>query len=88
MKQSKIDVIIFGAGPSGVTASGALAGTGLCFALLCSRAGVYAPARRIGLGTSILPRALLQKTVSVPGLLRRRPPKGVRGRISNAGFRI
>jgi hypothetical protein len=37
MKQSKFNVNIFDAGPSGVTASGALAGTGLCVALLSSR---------------------------------------------------
>ena len=42
MKHYKFDVIIIGAGPAGVTAAGALAGTGLSVALL--EAGVYAGA--------------------------------------------
>jgi alkylation response protein AidB-like acyl-CoA dehydrogenase/flavin-dependent dehydrogenase/electron transfer flavoprotein alpha subunit/ferredoxin-like protein FixX len=42
MKQYKFDVIIIGAGPAGVTAAGALAGTGISVALL--EAGVYAGA--------------------------------------------
>ncbi len=42
MKHYKFDVIIIGAGPAGVTAAGALAGTGISVALL--EAGVYAGA--------------------------------------------
>jgi electron transfer flavoprotein-quinone oxidoreductase len=42
MKQYKFDIIIIGAGPAGVTAAGALAGTGISVALL--EAGVYAGA--------------------------------------------
>ena len=42
MKQYKFDVVIIGAGPAGVTAAGALAGTGISVALL--EAGVYAGA--------------------------------------------
>jgi alkylation response protein AidB-like acyl-CoA dehydrogenase/flavin-dependent dehydrogenase/electron transfer flavoprotein alpha subunit/ferredoxin-like protein FixX len=42
MKQYRFDVIIIGAGPAGVSAAGALAGTGISVALL--EAGVYAGA--------------------------------------------
>ena len=42
MKQYRFDVIIIGAGPAGVAAAGALAGTGISVALL--EAGVYAGA--------------------------------------------
>ncbi len=42
MKQYKFDVLIIGSGPAGVTAAGALAGTGISVALL--EAGVYAGA--------------------------------------------
>ena len=42
MQHYKFDVIIIGAGPAGVTAAGALAGTGISVALL--EAGVYAGA--------------------------------------------
>jgi electron transfer flavoprotein-quinone oxidoreductase len=42
MKHYKFDVVIIGAGPAGVTAAGALAGTGIAVALL--EAGVYAGA--------------------------------------------
>ena len=42
MKQYRFDVIVIGAGPAGVAAAGALAGTGISVALL--EAGVYAGA--------------------------------------------
>ncbi len=42
MKQHRFDVVIIGAGPAGVAAAGALAGTGVSVALL--EAGVYAGA--------------------------------------------